>query len=122
MNVLFTSDREFSFWDYSITHRQLLIRSPRFKGKFNCNLDVVFMGVTAVHSASSFFGLTILEPSVEERLSFLSTLSFPDRGKLFVVESQSIRSYICAETVSMTDVDSDFSVTSLKGMGKPQIV
>lgn len=121
MKSLFTSDREFQFWDYCVTHNQLLIRSPRFNGKYEFNIDIVFMGVLAIHSISGFFGLTLLELIEEEKFAALSTFFFGDEVRVFALQSGSSHSLVYAQHVNITESFSDFSVTPLKGMGKPEV-
>lgn len=124
METLLTSDREFGFWDYCISHRQLLIRRPR--GKYEFNLDIVFTAVDEIHSVSGFLGLTIWEPSAEERATMPALMAFANESKnearLFVLQSGERQSFIRAHFISITETDMDINVTSLKGMGKPQIV
>ena len=126
MKILLTSERGFEFWDYCRSHSQLLIRSPRFRGKYDFNLDITFTAVDEIHSVSGFLGLTILEPSAEERATTPSLIPFANEPKnmarLFVLQSGEKQSFIRAHFINITETDLDFSVTSLKGMGKPQIV
>jgi hypothetical protein len=42
---LLTSNRKFKLWDYDVSHRQLLLRSPKSE-KFDTNLDIIFLDVS----------------------------------------------------------------------------
>lgn len=54
----FSSDRSFQIWDYNVSHRQLLLRSPQTPEIFT-NIDVAFWGVTFIDISSSLDGLSL---------------------------------------------------------------
>ena len=56
----FTSDRAFQLWAYSVSHAQLLIRSP-IDAQHSQNLDVAFFGVHRMNLISGFVGVEIDE-------------------------------------------------------------
>lgn len=55
---MYESKRVFKIWDYNVSHKQLLIRSPRTNGEVE-NIDVIFWGVEHISLASSFDGLSL---------------------------------------------------------------
>ena len=55
---MYESKRAFKVWDYNVSHKQLLIRSPRTNGEIE-NIDVVFWGVERIELDSSFDGLSL---------------------------------------------------------------
>ncbi len=59
------SNRSFQLWAYSVSHAQLLIRSPRSKEDPK-NIDVAFFGVGLIEVPSGFIGLTIEDASTKE--------------------------------------------------------
>jgi len=61
----FSSDRSFRLWDYSVSHKQMLLRSPK-SPDVAMNVDIVLWGVEYLDLATSLEGLTITSPSREE--------------------------------------------------------
>lgn len=55
---MFSSERRFRLWDYKVSHKQLLIRSPR-GADVETNVDLVFWGVERMDLATSFDGLVL---------------------------------------------------------------
>jgi len=61
----FTSDRSFRLWDFSVSHKQMLLRSPR-SPEAAMNIDIVLWGVEYLDVATSLQGLTIVSPTRED--------------------------------------------------------
>ena len=61
----FGSDRTFRLWDYNISHKQLLLRSPK-SPSIAMNVDVVLWGVEYINICSKLKGILIVNPSSEE--------------------------------------------------------
>src|SRR4051794_11561024 len=62
--TLFKSDRPFQLWDYTVSHRQLLLRSPiaprtSTSPRFTTNVDLVFWGVESLSIPTWFEGLQV---------------------------------------------------------------
>jgi hypothetical protein len=55
---MYESKRSFKIWDYNVSHKQLLIRSPRTNGEVE-NIDLVFWGVERIELDSAFDGLSL---------------------------------------------------------------
>jgi hypothetical protein len=62
----FTSDRVFHVWSYSVSHAQLLLRSPA-GGAHTKNVDVAFFGVDRMAIATGFDRLEIEEVFIDGR-------------------------------------------------------
>jgi hypothetical protein len=60
-----SSDRRFRFWDYNVSHDQMLIRSPK-SFEFKTNVDIVMWGVEYLDLPTSLDGVTMASASLEE--------------------------------------------------------
>jgi len=56
--VFYRSGRVFKLWDYSVSHKQMLLRSPRTPD-IKTNIDVVFWGVEFIEIATVLAGIEI---------------------------------------------------------------
>lgn len=61
----FRSDRYFQLWDYSVSHKQMLLRSPK-SPDVAMNFDIVLWGVEYIDLATSLQGLSITSPTCED--------------------------------------------------------
>lgn len=61
----FYSDRNFRIWDFSVSHKQMLLRSPR-SSEVATNLDIVLWGVEYLELATSLQGLAIISSTPED--------------------------------------------------------
>jgi hypothetical protein len=61
----FESDRHFQMWDYTVSHQQLLVRSPA-DSEIVDNIDLVFWGVRFIGIPTSLAGAAIWEASPPE--------------------------------------------------------
>jgi hypothetical protein len=59
------SDRRFRLWDYNISHKQMLLRSPKSPDA-DANVDIVMWGVEYVDLATSLDGVRMASASCEE--------------------------------------------------------
>lgn len=55
---MYESKRTFKVWDYNVSHKQLLLRSPRTDGDIE-NIDIIFWGVEVVSIPTTFSGLSL---------------------------------------------------------------
>ena len=90
---MYESNRSFKIWDYNVSHKQLLIRSPRTNGETE-NIDIVFWGVELIALETSFEGLS-LQRGVAE-----SEPSVPT----FVVGSGHVRAAGCKVLVNQLEI------------------
>ena len=63
--MVFQSDRCFQLWQYKVSHKQLLVRSPRTL-KIQYNIDIIFWGVGAVDIPTTLNGLTLSDVAAGE--------------------------------------------------------
>jgi hypothetical protein len=61
----FVSDRRFCLWDYSVSHKQMLLRSPK-SPDLPMNVDIVMWGVEYLDLATTLVEVAMTAPSVEE--------------------------------------------------------
>ena len=54
----FRSDRVFQIWDYNVSHKQLLVRSPAAPGIAD-NVDMIFWGVEYLGIPSTLHGVEL---------------------------------------------------------------
>jgi hypothetical protein len=55
-------ERIFRFWEYNVSHNQLLLRSPKKKSQPK-NVDIAFVGVGYVEIPTKLDGITICQPT-----------------------------------------------------------
>jgi hypothetical protein len=63
--MTFVSDRRFSLWDYNVSHKQMLLRSPK-SPDLQKNIDIVMWGVEYIDLATSFVDVAMTTPSAKE--------------------------------------------------------
>jgi len=63
--MIFESQRQFQLWDYTVSHRQLLLRSPRTP-EITTNLDIVFWEVRYVDVGTLLEGIAMRAASSEQ--------------------------------------------------------
>ena len=100
-------NRSFQFWQYRVSHGELLVRSPR-GGTNTHNVDLRFVGVDYVDVARTMLGLHIEDPTAEdheraeERLAKKLSLA-----SVFVLVSQGRRFLIVAARMSVNENELD---------------
>lgn len=57
---MFESPRTFKFWDYNVSHKQALIRSPRSSSDAT-NIDLVFLGVEFMSVPTMMNGINLVK-------------------------------------------------------------
>lgn len=94
---MFRSSREFKLWDYNVTHKQLLMRSP-LTGANEDNLDIVFWGVEFLSVASVIDGITIRRATEGELKSFLpiNLLSSEHQTPAYSIEAVKCNGFVLA--------------------------
>ncbi|MEU8350810.1 hypothetical protein [Streptomyces sp. NPDC048845] len=67
MENIFSSERSFKTWQYSVSHRRLLIRSVReAHAEHGTRIDILFSGVTHLCVKPVYEGLVIRKGNQEE--------------------------------------------------------
>lgn len=59
--MIYQSNRVFQLWDYTVSHAQLLLRSPATEAE-PFNIDIVFLGVEELDLPTIMRGLTLTGP------------------------------------------------------------
>ena len=86
MEMIYSSDRVFKVWRYSVSHRVLLLRSTR-DDYHSTRVDVVFGQVSRMLLKPSYRGLQIARASDQERASIAARIGGVDGdGKLFLID------------------------------------
>lgn len=122
MKPIYWSERDFRFWDYGVSHRQLLIRSLR-SGNEQSHIDVRFWGVEWINMCPDFRGLTIYhrEFTADDLTSFpIERYEALDALRIYVLESRDGKrgQVMAAAGVEVAETTLEMHETSLYGVGK----
>lgn len=93
--MLFVSGRAFQVWDYNVSHKQLLIRSPASPDLAG-NVDLVFWQVEFVAIPTAFHGLAIDLPTKVEKASVEKHTGESPFSKVFCLETGKLRHLVVA--------------------------
>ncbi|GAB2769820.1 hypothetical protein GCM10027275_10410 [Rhabdobacter roseus] len=111
---IFNSDRDFTVFDYFISHGQLLIRSKKGDNQ-KCNIDIIFFDTTFLQLFTMLYGLTIRVVNKDDFIKYDSVnkyLSY-DNSNLFEIISGNEKYYIAASFVKVFENELEFNETSL---------
>lgn len=120
MKEIFKSDRYFTFFDFVISHGQLLLRSQKSDALEN-NIDIIFSGTTYIQSFGRLNGLRINK--IENRMGDIGYDTVKkylkyDNNYLFEIESNDEKYFIAASIVTGFENRLEFSESSLNATGK----
>ncbi len=116
LHMYLQSDRAFQIWTYSVSHGQLLVRSPKSK-KYPTNVDVSFFGVKLIDLSTGFIGLTIEDASPEEITAAQHRLREPSWiGRVYRLTSESRKFFVAAVDIQVSENSLDFRETELDFM------
>jgi len=123
MKEIFKSARYFTFFDFVISHGQLLLRSQKNDDLTN-NIDIIFSGTTYIQSFSRLNGLRIsiieTNKSIIDYGTVKKYLDY-DNNYLFEIECKKEKYFIAASFVRVFENQLKFSESSLntddKGRG-----
>ncbi len=108
MNLLeFEITRTFRVWAYSVSHRQLLLRSPSEEGG-GTRVDVLFKGVDELHIQTVASGLSIQEAALDSELDSGQKHS----PKKFVLKSAGWIGFIVAGSVAVHEDNGSYDEPS----------
>lgn len=113
---LFQTDRKLRLWEYTVSLRQLLLRSVKEESGHATNLDVVFHGVRYVAIPADLEGLTVNSGSsthIREVERLLGRTIVPPT-QVFVLESQSRTHLIVAAAMRFEENKLDLKESSLE--------
>ena len=108
MNISdFSSERRFRLCDYSISHSQLLIRSPK-SDNYENNIDLIFQGVFYLSIIDTLYGIKVCKSDDEVDVEL-----YNDSRNLFSIDSSTSRFYIGASSVLICSNVLELQETSL---------
>jgi len=85
VNVIFESPRYFNVWQYTVSHRRLLLRSSRDNPP-ETRIDVHFGGVGYMLLRPVYDGLLIRDPTEEERTRIYDSCGLtPSAGNVYIL-------------------------------------
>ena len=111
---IFKSEKYFTFFDYFMSHGQLLIRSSKREGQ-NVNIDIIFFDTTFVQLFTMLHGLTISIVNKNLNMNYNSVnkyLKF-NNSNLFELKSGDEKYYIAASFVKVFENELENNETSL---------
>ncbi|HEY1068138.1 MAG TPA: hypothetical protein VGE52_18590 [Pirellulales bacterium] len=94
---MFESSRSFQLWDYHVSHRQMLVRSPQEPAVAD-NIDLVFWGVEYVSLPTLMNGIVVRLANAGEQILLASTGFTPSTSgtRLFSVASGESQGFVRA--------------------------
>jgi hypothetical protein len=110
----FDSERRFRLWDYNVSHKQMLLRSPKSPDAAT-NLDIVMWGVEYLDLATSLDGVRMASASREEVERAERALGRPlDSSQVFGLISGDRRFIVVAAGFKVLENDLDIFDSSLE--------
>jgi hypothetical protein len=117
----FQSDRDFQLWDYNVSHRQMLVRSPAAPGVAG-NVDIVFWAVDYIGIPAKLDGLEFMAPSAEELATAERLLGRPpDASTIYVLSSAGRRFLVIAAGYRVLRNDLDIFESTLQTLGPTRV-
>jgi hypothetical protein len=110
--MLFRSDRYFQLWDYQVSHRWMLVRSPE-SPRIRHNVDVLFFGVQFMAIPTYFEGLELGKATPEDAASVRRLVGEPDMPKLYYLSSSDGRYFVSALGFKVYENDLDIFESGL---------
>jgi hypothetical protein len=111
------NDREFEFWEYKVSHGQLLIRSPK-ASPHNTNIDLIFGGVKYI-SLPRFLGRLSIYEGLPHDVRQVEELWAGEisTARIFVLISEKHRYYIIAYSLCVQENELGMFESSLISFG-----
>ncbi len=109
---MFNSCRKFQLWDYRVSHKQALIRSP-ISSEWPKNIDVLFWGVELLYVPTVFGGLHIR--TTESVGNAPLPIELSRTSKLFEIQTSGQNAYVVAAGCKVLENDLDIFESSLEG-------
>ena len=108
---VFHSDRFFQAWRYTVSHRQLLLRSTK-SDVAQTRIDIVFKDVSLMLIGPTFRGMTI--PTCDSSILKRSGLPTFDLGgrSLYQIQTQSHLGFVAAGNIMMHEDELGFEAPS----------
>lgn len=102
------NNRRFQFWEYSVSHGSLLIRSPKDQDH-DRNIDILFGGVQYVMLPRHFKWLDNIVEATEEDTTMLVALfgEILDPHKIFVLIAENKKHFVVAAGMKIQESETD---------------
>jgi hypothetical protein len=115
--TIFRSTRRFQFWEFFVSHSQLLIRSPK-ETSADLNIDIVFRGVQylSLPGGQGFgLGLELQEGDGTEFRRVIPVFPHPSRdSRIFFLCSNGLEFIIVARWLGISETKQDFMISGLE--------
>lgn len=112
--MIYSSERWFQIWDYTVSHQQLLLRSP-VTIDLPRNVDLIFLGVEYLSIPSSLRGLEFDQALPEESAEVMRGLrAGSEVSGVYTLVSEGRRFYIVAAAFRVYENDLDLFESSLE--------
>lgn len=111
---IYKSDRYYTFYDFQVSHGQLLLRSDKRKGYDN-NIDIVFFGVSYIQLFTKLDGIVIrvADKTLVADYNSVSKYLTYEGENLFEIESNSEKYYLAASFARVFENQLESYETSL---------
>lgn len=110
----FDSDRRFRLWDYNVSHKQMLLRSPKSSDS-EANVDIVMWDVEYLDLTTSLDGVKMAQASCEDLGRAERALGrTPDSSQVFCFLSGDRRFIVVAAGFKVLRNDLDIFDSSLE--------
>ncbi|EFH88284.1 hypothetical protein [Ktedonobacter racemifer] len=111
-------NRVFTVWKYTISHRQLVLRSVKdTKQGISTRIDLLFKPVAWMSLPTGFSDLRVEEAS-PEHVEFMTTISgvtLQDSEKLFVLQGKQSQGYVAASLYALDESTREFDEPDIWG-------
>jgi len=121
----FDSERPFSIWSYTVSHRQLLLRSTRQDHALGApdldtQIDVLFKNVTALKLASRLTELKLREVRDEQASDLINDAAIPcePRQHVISVRGGAVVGWVICGVVAVDEWAGDYSDPSRVASGR----
>lgn len=112
---LFSTNRELRCWEYTVSLRQLLLRSPKGETGEATNLDIIFLGVRFIQMPTGFKGLTISKGGDTHVELVERAVGAPVKpNRVFVLTTERREFLILAATMRVEENTLDLRETSVE--------
>lgn len=112
--VVFESTRRFQLWAQTVSHGQLLLRSPRSSQR-PTRVEVLFKPVDAQKIRASYDGMTIrcaTDSEIQEYAQAEPDVGLGPKTRLFLIDSRSISDWVVAMAVGWREDTSQDEISS----------
>jgi hypothetical protein len=114
-NTRLEYDRPFQVWAYTVSHGQLLLRSPSDK-EYRTQVDVLFKNVSAMLVRDSYPRVRVRAPRAGSETAAIRALCGIDQGKhvhYYVIESEPLSFVVAGAVAAVEDEGSYADASSL---------